>query len=214
MKKQRNHSILSFIDISSTFKPKRSCILALALLSSSHLIASARLNTSPILKNTAIENATNVNEHQNDSFYTLSNKSAIQNIDVKGKVVDEKGESIPGASVMIEGTNKGVATNINGEYQLSVPEGGTLVFTFIGYTTQKIVVGSKTRIDVAMQLDKTGKRLNDVVIVGYGTQRRSDITGSVSSVPKERLSELPVTNVMQAIEGTTAGLKILLQLKF
>jgi TonB-linked SusC/RagA family outer membrane protein len=208
MKKQRNHSILSFIDIASTLKPRRSCILALALLSSFHLIASAKLNTSSILKNTAIENAANVNKHPNDSFYTLSNKSAIQNIDVKGKVVDEKGESIPGASVIIEGTNKGVATNINGEYQLSVPEGSTLVFTFIGYTTQKIVVGNKTRIDVAMQLDKTGKRLNDVVIVGYGTQRRSDITGSVSSVPKERLSELPVTNVMQAIEGTTAGLNI------
>ncbi|MDB5118338.1 MAG: TonB-dependent receptor [Mucilaginibacter sp.] len=208
MKKQRNHSIPSFTGITSTLKQKQCCVLALALLSSFHLMANNRLSTDSISRNTAIETAANINKHPNDLFYTLNNKHAVLNIIVKGKVVDEKGEGLTGANVVIEGTTQGVAADINGEYQLSVPEGSTLVFSFMGYVSQKVVVGNQTKINVALQLDAVGKKLNDVVIVGYGTQKRSDITGSVSSVPKERLSELPVTNVMQAVEGTTAGLNI------
>src|SRR5690606_8246323 len=85
-------------------------------------------------------------------------------------------------------------------------EGAKLVFTYIGFNTQTVAVDGSRNIDVTMTISTTG--LNEVVVVGYGTQKRSDITGCVASVPKERLSKLPVNNVMQAIQGAVANVNI------
>ena len=126
---------------------------------------------------------------------------------VKGHVTDSKGVTLPGVSIKIEGTTQGTVTDINGAYKLSVSPSAHLIFSYVGYISQNIAVGNKTQLDVSLA-DDDSKQLNEVVVVGYGTQKQVDITGSVTSVPKARLSELPATNVLQSLEGAVAGLNI------
>ncbi len=128
---------------------------------------------------------------------------------ITGKVTDANGQGIPGASVSLKGTNLGTNTDADGNFKLQIPDGtsnATLIFSYVGYATQQIAVGSQTTLNV--QLTDDSKALSEVVVVGYGTQKRSDITGSVASVPKARLSQLPVTNVLQAVQGSVAGVNI------
>jgi hypothetical protein len=114
---------------------------------------------------------------------------------------------MPGVNIVIKGTATGTTTDSDGDYTLSVPDSqAALIFTFIGYERYEITVGNREVIDVAMASDV--QQLEEIVVVGYGVQKRSDITGSVASVPKERLSNLPVTNLMYALQGSTAGLNI------
>ncbi|WP_240642976.1 SusC/RagA family TonB-linked outer membrane protein [Sinomicrobium pectinilyticum] len=117
------------------------------------------------------------------------------------------GQPLPGTSVMVKGTTKGVVTDFDGHYELEVgnPD-AVLVFSYVGFKNQEITVNGKEVIHVALEEDLA--QLDEVVVIGYGTQKRSDVTGAVVSVPKERLSNLPVTNLSQAIQGTTAGLNI------
>lgn len=128
-------------------------------------------------------------------------------IQVSGRVTDEKGESLPGVSVKVAETSTGTVTDVNGAYSLSAPEGSSLVFTYLGYLPQTVRVREGT-INIVMKVDQAGTQLNEVVVVGYGTQKRSDITGSVASVSKERLSKLPVNNVMQAIQGAVSNVTV------
>lgn len=128
-------------------------------------------------------------------------------VTVSGRVTDEKGESLPGVSVRVAGTNAGTVTGSNGEYSIQVPDGGSLIFSYIGYAAQTIAVRGGS-VNVVMKVDDTGMKLSEVVVVGYGTQKRSDVTGSVTSVPKGRLSQLPITNVLQAVQGAVPGVTI------
>ncbi|WP_107826830.1 SusC/RagA family TonB-linked outer membrane protein [Mucilaginibacter yixingensis] len=143
-------------------------------------------------------------------FFLLSSSQltfAQASFTVKGKVVDEKNQPLPGASVQISGQNKGVTTDVNGAFSIKLESASTLNISFVGMATQTVSVSSgKTNVTVVLK--DNGKNLNEVVVVGYGTQRRADVVGSVTSVPKARLSELPTTNVLQAVEGTVAGLTI------
>ena len=127
---------------------------------------------------------------------------------VRGKVTSEKDNlPIPGVTVLVKGTNNGVVTDFDGNYEINVAEpNAVLSFSFVGYKTQEISVKDRSTIDVRLQEDLA--QLDEVVVVGYGTQKRSDITGAVSSIPEERLENLPVTNLTQAIQGTTAGLDV------
>lgn len=129
-------------------------------------------------------------------------------IPVRGKVVDEKGEALPGVSVRLQDGSGGTSTDEQGDYQLNVPAEGSLIFSYIGYTAQTIAINGRSTIDVRLTIDNTTSNLDEVVVVGYGTQKRSDITGSVASVPKSRLSQLPVTNVLQAVQGSVSGVNI------
>ncbi|WP_187262014.1 SusC/RagA family TonB-linked outer membrane protein [Pontibacter beigongshangensis] len=130
-----------------------------------------------------------------------------QGITVQGKVTDNTGAALPGVTVLLKGTSTAAPTDIEGNYIIKVPGGsGTLVFSFVGFQTLEVPINNRTTVDV--QLGTDARALDEVVVVGYGTQKRSDITGSVASVPKNRLSNLPVTDLTQAIQGTTAGLNI------
>src|SRR5690606_35904826 len=101
----------------------------------------------------------------------------------------------------------GTISDINGGYTLNnVPENGMLVFSFIGMKTQEVAVTGRRTINIEFEEEWMG--LDEVVVVGYGTQRKSDITGSVTSVPSERLRGLPVTNIMQAVQGSVPGVNI------
>lgn len=133
--------------------------------------------------------------------------AADEQIGVTGTVTDSEGKSLPGVSIRVEGTNTGVLSDANGRYSISVPDrNSVLVFSFIGYTTERIPVDGKTLLDLTMKMEMTG--LNEVVVVGYGSQKKSDITGTVTSLPKGRLENVPNINVAQAIQGSVPGIMI------
>ncbi len=125
---------------------------------------------------------------------------------VTGKVVDEKGESVPGATVIIKGTNKGTTTDSSGIFSLNVPVSTTITITFTGYASQEINVGDNRSLNV--QLRTASKELDQIVVVGYGTQRKRDVTGSVVSVNEKALREVPVSNLQSALQGRAAGLEV------
>lgn len=132
-----------------------------------------------------------------------------QTFTVKGKVIDDKGVPVPGANVKVSGTKQGTVTDNNGSFSLVLSAPSTLNISYIGYVVKIVSVDSKnTTANVTLLENEASKNLTEVVVVGYGTQKRSDITGSVTSIPKARLSQLPVTNVLQAIQGAAAGVTI------
>src|SRR5690606_29158014 len=127
-------------------------------------------------------------------------------ITVTGKVTDETGEPLPGVTVSVPGTTIGTATDLDGAYSLTVPEGYSLVFSFIGFESQTRALGGRIMLDVILKEDMAS--LDAVVVVGYGEQKRSDTTGSVASLPKERLEMVPNTNIVQAIQGALPGVMV------
>jgi TonB-dependent starch-binding outer membrane protein SusC len=130
-----------------------------------------------------------------------------QEINVTGKVTSKDGSPIPGVSVLIQGTRNGVATNPNGEFRIAVPKAGTnLVFSLIGMTSQTIAVNNSQPINVIL-LDSTND-LDQVVVVGYGTQKKSVVTGAISQVKASDLENMPVMRIEQSLQGRTSGLTI------
>lgn len=126
---------------------------------------------------------------------------------ITGQVVDASDNSpLPGVAIMVENTTTGTITDVNGYYSLDVPANVYITVSYLGYTTQRIQITNQTTLNINLKEDL--QQLDEIVVVGYGTQKKSDITGSVTSVPKDRLSRLPVSNVMQAIQGVAAGINI------
>ena len=140
-------------------------------------------------------------------LWMISLTMFAQELTVRGSVKDTKGEPLIGVTVRVKGTTIGTITDINGVFTLSnVPRNASLEISYVGMKSQDIPVNGRTVIDVVME--EESEMLEEVVVVGYGTQRKSDVTGSVTSVPKDRFSKLPVTNVLQAIQGVAAGINI------
>ncbi len=135
-----------------------------------------------------------------------NNAVEIKAVDITGTVSDAKG-ALPGVNVKLKGTTTGTTTDVTGKYKLNVPEGsGTLVFSFIGYTSQEQPINNRSTIDVL--LVESPKALNEVVVVGYGTSKRVDLTGSVGSVGSKALQERPQTNLEQELAGKIAGVNV------
>ncbi|RJE70455.1 TonB-dependent receptor [Reichenbachiella sp. MSK19-1] len=118
----------------------------------------------------------------------------------------EDGESVPGATVLVKGTTNGTITDLDGKYSLSVPESATLVVSFVGFEQQEVAVGSRSVVDVSLNTDY--QQLEEVVVVGYGTVKKSDNTGSLSSVKSEELNAFPTLNAVQGLQGRAAGVQI------
>lgn len=131
-----------------------------------------------------------------------------QNITVKGKVTDAvSGEELPGVNVVVKGTTNGTITMVDGTYELEVPANdAVLLFSFIGYKLQEVPVAGNTTINVALETETT--ELDEVVAIGYGTVKKKDITGSVSSVSGEALEAIPVTSAAEAMAGQMAGVQV------
>ncbi|MDV3310798.1 MAG: TonB-dependent receptor [Cyclobacteriaceae bacterium] len=128
-------------------------------------------------------------------------------ISVTGQVVDENDTPLPSVNIVIKGTNTGVTTDADGRYTINVPdEEAVLVFSFIGYLTQEIRVGTQTTINIALVPDIS--TLSEIVVVGYGTQKRSSVTGAVSSVNSEEIAALPVPSVSAALQGRVPGVLV------
>lgn len=127
--------------------------------------------------------------------------------DITGSVIDETGAALPGVNVVIKGTTNGTTTDSNGKFVLSVPDkSSVLVFSFIGYKPQEILVGEQTQITVQMESDV--QSLQEVVVVGYGSVKKSDLTGSVASIKSEDINAYPATNLMQSLAGRATGVHI------
>jgi TonB-dependent starch-binding outer membrane protein SusC len=130
-------------------------------------------------------------------------------IQVRGRVTDEEGQGLPGVNVLVKGTSTGTTTDVEGNYSISAPnENSVLVFSYIGYATQEVALDGRNTVNVSLQSDV--QSLNEVVVVGYGTQKRSDVTGAVATVSAEEILRAPVNNAIQGLQGRVAGVNVFL----
>ncbi|MBL3655402.1 SusC/RagA family TonB-linked outer membrane protein [Fulvivirga sediminis] len=126
---------------------------------------------------------------------------------VSGTVSDQKGEPLPGVSILVKGTTQGTITGINGDYTINVADNNAvLVFSFVGYVTQEIPLNDRNKIDVNLSEDI--KSLEEVVVIGYGTQKRSSITGSIASIDSDEITQAPASRIEQSLQGKVAGVQV------
>lgn len=130
-----------------------------------------------------------------------------QNITVRGRVLNEAGQGIPNASITVKGTTTGVTSNESGNYEISAPSNGTLVISSVGYAPQEIAIGGRTTISTALQTS-AGTDLEQVVVIGYGTARKRDVSGSTVTVKGETLNEIKAPNIYNQLQGRAAGVDI------
>lgn len=127
-----------------------------------------------------------------------------------GKVLDEAGATLPGVSIVVKGTQTGTTTNVDGEFQLDLTDDvatkAVLVFSFVGFRTQEIVLGSQTALTVSLILED--KSLQEIVVIGYGQVKKSDLTGSVASIKSAELNAYPATNMIQSLAGRATGVYV------
>jgi TonB-linked SusC/RagA family outer membrane protein len=130
------------------------------------------------------------------------------NVPVAGRVVGADGAGLPGVTVLVRGTSIGTSTGTDGSFALSAPEGSTLLFSYVGYISQSIPVASATAGSLSITLRETAQGLDEVVVVGYGTQERADVTGAIASVSGREIATQPVADPTQALQGRAAGVTV------
>lgn len=137
----------------------------------------------------------------------VSGAAAFAQRAITGIVTDQGKEALIGATVLVEGTSVGTVTDVNGEFSLAVPAGkNVLLVSYTGYASRRVELTSASRYDVTLETDVVA--LSDVVVVGYGTASRKELTGSVSKVSGEVISRLPVTGLDQALQGQAPGVQV------
>jgi TonB-linked SusC/RagA family outer membrane protein len=129
-----------------------------------------------------------------------------QDVSIKGKVIDESGLPIPGATILIKGTTKATSSDIDGNYQIKAASSGTLVFSYMGYTSVQEAINGRTSVNV--KLSPESQSLQEVVVVGYGTQKKSVNTGAISSVKAKDLEKIPNGRIEQALQGRVSGVTV------
>ena len=140
-------------------------------------------------------------------FFLFCSYAIYAQKEVTGTVSSaDNSETIPGVSVQIKGTSTGTITDIDGKYNISVPDDAVLIFSYVGYKKQEITVGSQSVIDVVLEVADTD--LDEIVVVGYGTQKKSDLTGAISTVKMDDLDKRQVSTIDQALQGQVAGVDV------
>ncbi|WP_281235424.1 SusC/RagA family TonB-linked outer membrane protein [Flavobacterium gelatinilyticum] len=129
-----------------------------------------------------------------------------QDITVNGTINDESGMPVPGATILVKGTTKATASDFDGKFQIGVPSNGTLTISFVGYVTIQEAVNGRNKINITLLPES--QNLNEVVVVGYGVQKKSVVTGAISSVKGKDLENLPVTRIEQSLQGRVSGVSI------
>jgi len=137
---------------------------------------------------------------------TTSDIEAAEDIRITGRILSASGDALAGATVHIKGSGAGTSTDSTGHYDLMAPDDATLVVSYVGYETQEIAVGSRTRIDVT--LTSLPGSINEVVVIGYGTARKKDLTGAVSTINSHDINGLPVAGSDQIMQGKAAGVAV------
>lgn len=144
------------------------------------------------------------------SFETFASRLVINTLEkrISGRIISsEDQQGLPGVSILVKGTNTGTVTDADGKYSINVPDNGaTLVFSYVGYTSQEIAIGANSILDVVMNPDV--RSLEQIVVVGYGTQKREAITGAISTVSAKEISALPVPSIASALQGRVAGVTV------
>ncbi|MFT3748761.1 MAG: TonB-dependent receptor [Agriterribacter sp.] len=160
-----------------------------------------------VLKNLFTRTVLSYNRLDDNLIVIMENEALRKDITVTGKVSDASGNPLPGASVTIKGTSKGVTTDANGEYTISAPESATLVISSVGFKTQEIAINNQTKVDAYLE-PSTTQQLNEVVVIGYGTANKRDLTGSIVRVGGKEIADKPNTNPVASLQGKVAGLSI------
>ena len=125
---------------------------------------------------------------------------------IKGTVKDETGSPLPGAAVLVKGTNTGTITDLEGNFSVDVKSDAILVISYLGYTPKEVSVAGQSFLTI--QLEPESSQLNEIVVVGYGTQKRSDVTGAIGSVKRESFNKGVITNPVDLLQGKVAGVNI------
>lgn len=142
-----------------------------------------------------------------NNMIVLTKRHVTQDITVKGKVTDTEGNPLPGVNVVEKGTTNGAVTNLEGEYTISLSSPDAILsFSYVGFLTEEIEVAGKTQIDLTLVEDI--QTLEEVVVIGYGTMKRRDLTGTISSVGTEKTRDIPNNNILQSLQGSVPGLNI------
>ena len=139
-------------------------------------------------------------------FCLLTQLSLAQQNVVEGTVTDQNGNPLLGVNVIQKNTSNGTATDFDGNFQLNVPQDGILVFSFIGFETKEVAVDQRQRVDVVLSEDS--ESLDEVVLIGYGTQQRQDVNGSVSSIESDEIENIPQVSIDQLMQGRASGVTI------
>src|SRR4051794_19603821 len=137
-------------------------------------------------------------------FTSVTGKA--QNIDITGRITNETNQPVPQASIVVKGTTKGVSADDKGDFKITAPGNGTLVISSVGYTDQEVDI--KNRTSIAVTLSNQASTMNEVVVIGYGNQRKEAVTGSVASISGEKLREVPSANVTDALQGRLPGVEM------
>lgn len=136
----------------------------------------------------------------------LSLISYAQDLQVSGKVTSVEGEALPGVNIMIKGTTTGAITDIDGNYNMNIPDGSSLIFSYVGYKTQEVLVGNQSVIDIALEADISS--LDEIIVVGYGTVKKKDLTGAVSQVDASQIAHQSPNSVTDVLRANVPGLNI------
>ncbi|MEM1135403.1 MAG: carboxypeptidase-like regulatory domain-containing protein, partial [Bacteroidota bacterium] len=140
-------------------------------------------------------------------FSIICASTVFAQIKVSGKVIDNKGETLPGVSILEDGTSNGTVTDVNGEFALLVSSGSAkLTFSYVGFVSQTINVGNSTFLEI--QLEEDVSALDEVVVIGYGTAKKSDLTGAVASIGSEKITEMNKVDIAQSLQGRIAGVSV------
>ena len=143
---------------------------------------------------------------KNNLVIVRKETDAIQSKKISGKVVNAHGDPLPGITLQVKGTSRGIVTSSDGAFSIEVPDNATLVFSGVGFLKKEVVVQNQTFLSVILEEDVAG--LNEVVVVGYGVQKKSDLTGSIVSVKANEIKDLPVRSVAEALQGRVAGMMV------
>lgn len=139
-------------------------------------------------------------------FCLITMQGFAQETQIKGNVTDSDGTPIPGVSVSVKGTSVGTVTDFDGNYEVTSSPSSNLVFSYLGYETQEVIVGEQTTINITLKDDT--EALEEIVVVGYGTQKKSDLTGAIGQVKSKDLTKVVVTNPADALQGRVAGVSV------
>lgn len=160
----------------------------------------------PKQKTPLAEGSTSANKDLNEPFAARTQNNAVE---INGRVTDESGKPLANVSVLLKGSSLGTSTDADGKFNLSIPDNkmsGTLIFSSVGFATKEVAIGGKVNLSIVMSSD--AKELTDVVVIGYGTQRKVSVTGSVDGISKKMIDGRPVTNLSTALQGAAPNLII------
>ncbi len=190
MKKSRNFCIPGSGDVVVTFTKSTLCVLFFGFLMT--FLTGSRVYGQMAMNTTGVHPFSSAEQQQRS---------------VRGTVTDRAGQPLPGVSVVVKGTTTGITTDVNGSFFIQIPSGAAVLsVSFVGMKSQEIIIGNQSVFNVVLEEETIG--LDEVVVVGYGTVKKSDVTGALTSVTEKAIKERPVQNALQAMQGKAAGVDI------